>query len=111
MLWGPPRTAPGPPCMRLAQPRAPLTPNPPSCVWCVCWGGQGAERCRWESERVGRVGRRPQHVPLGLRPEQESGTSQKGGLGGSGRELLQLPNRRNPVCCVCVCLFIHSMYL
>ena len=48
MLWGPLRTAPRPPCMRLAQPRAPLTPNPPSRVWCVL-GWQRAERYRWES--------------------------------------------------------------
>lgn len=88
MLWGPLRTAPRPPCMRLAQPRAPLTPNPPSLVWCVS-GWQRAERCRWESGVAGRVGRPPEHVPLGLQPEQECRIRRKGGLGGSGRESLQ----------------------
>lgn len=48
------------------------------------------------------MGRPPQHVPLGLQPKQEWGISQKGGLGGSGRELLQLPDCRNCVLCACV---------
>lgn len=110
MLWGPLRTAPRPPCMRLAQPRAPLTPNPPSRVWCVL-GWQRAERCRWESgggeggqTTLARSSRAAAQTGVENPPEGRPGR-----LGESVAAACQIVG----ILCACVrvCVFMYWMYM